>query len=320
MSRYRFIEAEKHQHAISLLCRVLEVSRAAYYRWKACPLSPRVAANLVLLEKIRTAHADSDGKYGSPRIYAELQDQGVRASRGRIARLMAASGIVGHRGRRRVRTTIPAKKPAPFADLVKRRFKAAKPNELWCGDLTYVHTGEGFLYLASVIDVFSRRVIGWAIATHMRAELVMDALRMAVANRGGQVRGVVFHSDRGAQYGAGTYQDLARSTGVRQSMGRVADCFDKALASHCTSWRWFGGDSFGEPTAHALDEPGIARSCRFEEAFVLVVGLVGDEQSRSGPRFDRARVDAEAGGHLVPGEQALGAQALGMAREPVITA
>jgi len=230
MSRYRFIEAEKHQHAVSLLCRVLGVSRAAYYRWKASPLSPRVAANLVLLEKIRTAHADSGGKYGSPRIYAELQEQGVSASRGRIARLMASSGIVGRRGRRRIRTTIPAQKPAPFGDLVKRRFKAARPNELWCGDLTYVHTGEGFLFLASVIDVFSRRVIGWAIATHMRAELVMDALRMAVANRRGQVSGVVFHSDRGAQYGAGSFKDLARSAGVRQSMGRVADCFDNALA------------------------------------------------------------------------------------------
>ena len=230
MSRYRFIEAEKHQHAISLLCRVLEVSRAAYYRWKSRPLSTRAAANLALLEKIRTAHAGSDGKYGSPRICAELQDQGVSASRGRIARLMAASGIVGRRGRRRVRTTIPAKKPAPFADLVKRRFKAGRPNELWCGDLTYVHTGEGFLYLASVIDVFSRRVIGWAIATHMRTDLVSDASRMALASRRGQVSGVVLHSDRGAQYGAGSFKDLARSAGVRQSMGRVADCFDNSLA------------------------------------------------------------------------------------------
>ena len=209
---------------------MLEVSRAAYYRWKASPVSDRAAANLVLLMKIRKAHTESDGKYGSPRICAELQEQGVRASRGRIARLMAASGIVWVRGRRRIRTTTPAKKPAPFAYLVKRRFKATRPNELWCGDITYVHTGEGFLYLASVIDVFSRRVIGWAIATHMRAELVCDALRMAMANRRGQVSGVVFHSDRGAQYGAGVYKDLARSAGVRQSMGRVADCFDNAIA------------------------------------------------------------------------------------------
>jgi len=230
MSRYRFIEAEKHQHAISLLCRVLEVSRADYYRWKSTPVSNHAAANLALLEKIRKAHTESDGKYGSPRIYAELQDQGVRASRGRIARLMAASGIIGARGRWRIRTTIPAKKPAPFADLVRRRCKAASPNELWCGDLTHVHTGEGFLYLATVIDVFSRRVIGWAIAAHMRAELVSDALRMALANRRGQASGVVFHSDRGAQYGADTFKDLTRSTGVRQSTGRVADCFDNALA------------------------------------------------------------------------------------------
>jgi len=143
---------------------------------------------------------------------------------------MAASGIVGRRGRRRVRTTIPAKKPAPFGDLVKRHFKAAGPNELWCGDLTYVPTGEGFLYLASVIDVYSRRVIGWAIAPHMRSELVSDALRMAITNRHGQVAGVIFHSDRGAQYGAHSYEELARLRGIRQSMGRVADCFDNALA------------------------------------------------------------------------------------------
>lgn len=230
MSRYRFIEAEKQHHGVSLLCRVLEVSRAAYYRWNSRPLSTRAAANLLLLEKIRKAHADSDGRYGSPRIHAELHDQGVRASRGRIARLMASFGLVGCRGRRRVRTTIPAKTPAPFGDLVARRFQATEPDELWCGDLTYVHTGEGFLYAATVIDVFSRRVIGWAIAAHMRAELVSDALHMALANRRGQVSGVVFHSDRGAQYGAGSFKDLARSAGVRQSMGRVADCFDNALA------------------------------------------------------------------------------------------
>lgn len=230
MSQYRFIEAEKHNHAISLLCRVLEVSRAAYYRWKACPLSPRAAANLVLVEKIRKAHADSNGTYGSPRIHAELVDQGVKASRGRIARLMASADIVGRRGRRRVRTTIAAKRPAPFADLVRRRFYADRPNKIWCGDLTYVPTAEGFLYLASVIDVYSRRVIGWAVATHMRADMVCDALRMAIANRRGQVRGVVFHSDRGAQYGAKSFMDLANQAGVRQSMGHVADCFDNSLA------------------------------------------------------------------------------------------
>jgi transposase InsO family protein len=235
MSRYRFIEAEKHGHAVATLCRVLEVSRAAYYRWAARPLSTRATANLVLLKQIREVHADSDGRYGSPRIHAELQDQGVAASRGRIARLMAAAGVVGRRARRCVRTTIPAKKRVPFDDLVARRFVAEAPNQLWCGDLTYIHTAEGFLYCASVIDVFSRRVIGWAIDTHMRAELVCEALRMAVANRRGQVAGVIFHSDRGAQYQAGAYQDLARRHGVRQSMGHLADCFD-ALAES-TPWR-----------------------------------------------------------------------------------
>jgi transposase InsO family protein len=128
VNRYRFIEAEKH-HAVSRLCRVPEVSRAAYYRWKSQPTSPRAAANLVLLEKIRKAHTDSGLTHGSPRIQAELEDQGVMASRGRIARLMASSRMVGRRGRRRVRTTIPAKKPAPFPDLVGRRFSAEHPNQ-----------------------------------------------------------------------------------------------------------------------------------------------------------------------------------------------
>ena len=230
MNKYQFIEVEKRTHSVTLLCRVLEVSRAAYYHWKNQPLSSRAKANLELLEKIRKAHVGSGGRYGSPRIYSELKEQGVNAGRGRIARLMARFSIIGRRGRRRVRTTIRAKRPAPFADLVKRSFRADEPNQIWCGDITYVHTQEGFLYLASVIDVFSRRVIGWSIASHMRAELVSDALRMAIANRGGQMRGVIFHSDRGAQYGATSFMELARRAGVRQSMGRKADCFDNALA------------------------------------------------------------------------------------------
>jgi transposase InsO family protein len=230
MRRYRFIEAEKHVHAVATLCRVLEVSRAAYYRWAARPLSPRAVANLTLLGQVRKAHADSDGRYGSPRIHAELADWGITASRGRIARLMAAAGVVGRRARRRVRTTIPAKEQAPFDDLVGRRFVAAAPNRLWCGDLTYIHTGEGFLYCASVIDVFSRRVVGWAVDSHMRSEPVCEALRMAIANRRGQVAGVIFHSDRGAQYGSDAYRGLAHRHGVRQSMGRVGDAYDNALA------------------------------------------------------------------------------------------
>jgi transposase InsO family protein len=154
----------------------------------------------------------------------------VRAGRGHIARLMASFSIVGRRGCRRARTTIFAQKLAPFTDLVGRRFSAKHPNQIWCGDITYVHTHEGFLYLATVIDVYSRRVIDWAVASHMRAELASDALRMAITNRGGQVRGVIFHSDRGVQYGAESFMDLAKRAGIRQSMGRVADCFDNSLA------------------------------------------------------------------------------------------
>ena len=203
MSRYRFIEAEKHQHTVSLLCRVLEVSRAAYYRWKASPLSARALANLVLFEQIRKAHTDSDGKYGSPRIHAELQDQGVKASRGRIARLMAASGIVGRRGRRRVRTTIPAKKPAPFGTWSNVISEPEGPNELWCGDLTYVHTGEGFLYLAYGDRCLQPPGDRLGHRPSHAGRTGLGRLAHGHHQPRGQVSGVIFHSDRGAQYGAG---------------------------------------------------------------------------------------------------------------------
>jgi len=230
MSRYRFIEAEKRHHAVAIICRVLKVSRAAYYKWCQSPVSRRSCANSVLLERIRKIHEASDGQYGSPRITVELQDQGHRAGENRVARLMRAGGLRGRCGRRKCRTTIPAKTPAPFEDLVRRQFAADQPNQLWCGDVTYIRTWEGWLYLASVIDVYSRRCLGWAIADHMRSELVCDALKMAITNRGGASSGVIFHSDRGSQYGSGIFMDLCSSGGVRQSMGRVADCFDNALA------------------------------------------------------------------------------------------
>ncbi len=201
MSRYLFIEAEKRNHAVAIICRVLKVSRAAYYKWCQRPVSARELANVSLLEEITKVHEASDGQYGSPRIWVDLQDQGHMVGENRVARLMHRAGLRGRSGRRRIRTTIPAKTPAPFEDLVKRRFAAEEPNQLFCGDITYIRTWEGWLYLASVIDVYSRRCLGWAIADHMRAELVCDALKMAISNRGGDVSGVIFHSDRGSQGG-----------------------------------------------------------------------------------------------------------------------
>jgi transposase InsO family protein len=166
-------------------------------------------------------------------VHAELRDQGEVVSEKTVAGLMAGAGIRGHCGRRRVRTTIPDKSAAPFPDLVGGDFTAPQLDLKWAGDITYVRTWTGWLFLATVIDLCSRRVIGWSMATHMRAELVCDALRMAVANRGGDVSGVIFHSDRGSQYTSGEFGEVCDEFGVRQSMGRRANAYDNAVSE---SW------------------------------------------------------------------------------------
>jgi putative transposase len=173
---------------------------------------------------------DSRGQYGVPRVLAELRAQGYDVGRKRVARLMAAAGLRGRRPPRWVRTTTPEPTPPAIPDRVHGQFTAAAPDVLWVGDITYVRTWEGWLYLATVLDVFSRRVIGWALTDHLRASLVCDALRMAVATRGGSVAGVIFHSDRGSQYNSAEFRDLCDVHGVQQSMGRTGVCWDNALA------------------------------------------------------------------------------------------
>ena len=170
------------------------------------------------------------GQYGVPRVLAELRAQGHDVGRKRVARLMAAAGLRGRRPPRWVRTTTPEPTPPTIPDRVHGAFTASAPDELWVGDITYVRTWEGWLYLAVVLDVFSRRVIGWALATHLRASLVCDALRMAVATRGGRVAGVIFHSDRGCQYTSAEFRALCDAHGVQQSMGKTGVCWDNALA------------------------------------------------------------------------------------------
>ncbi len=201
MTRYRFVEAESSRYPVALVCRIAQVSRAAYYGWKDTPVSARAQADAALTVKIRAIHAASGGQYGVPRVLAELRAQGYDVGRKRVARLMAAAGLRGRRPLRWVRTTTPEPTPPAIPDRVHGAFTASAPDVLWVGDITYVRTWEGWLYLATVLDVFSRRVIGWALTTHLRASLVCDALRMAVATRGGTVAGVIFHSDRGCQGG-----------------------------------------------------------------------------------------------------------------------
>lgn len=230
MSRYRFIEAESGRYPVAQLCRGVEVSRAAYYAWKDEPLSAREKSDATLTEKIRAIHADSDGQYGAPRVHGELQEKKEHVGRKRVARLMQAAGLRGRRPPRWVRTTTPEPNAPAIPDLVHGDFTAPRPDVLWVGDITYVWTWEGWLYLATVIDVFSRRVIGFALAEHMEASLVGDALRMAVAARGGQVAGVVFHSDRGSQYTSAEFGALCGSFGVKRSMGKTGVCWDNAMA------------------------------------------------------------------------------------------
>lgn len=229
MSRYRFIVANRATYPITVLCRVLHVSRAGYYAWLARSVSARREADQQVTECIRVVHAESRHTYGSPRVHAALRQQGICCSRKRVARLMRQAGLVGCRLRRRTRTTRaePTHQPAP--NLVARRFTVDALDQLWVGDITYVPTWEGWLYLAVLLDACSRRVVGWAMAEHLGGNLTRDALAMALASRR-PTTALVHHSDRGSQYTATAYQALLRQHGVVASMSRAGDCYDNALA------------------------------------------------------------------------------------------
>jgi transposase InsO family protein len=229
---YPFIEAEKmQQRNVKRACELLEVSRAAYYANRADSPSTRQLVDQELTEHIRQAHQASQGRYGAPRIHAELRRRGHRHARKRVARLMRVAGLCGRRPRRWKRTTIPDPAATAPADLIRRDFavNAAAVNTRWCGDITYLPTWEGWLYLATVIDIASRRVVGFALAEHLRTELVADALTNAVAARD-PAPGVVFHADRGCQYTSGDYALLAGDLEVILSTGRTGQCWDNALA------------------------------------------------------------------------------------------
>jgi transposase InsO family protein len=229
---YPFIEAEKHQQRnVKRACELLEVSRAAYYAARDGQPSRREQGDAELAEAIQQAHADSKGRYGAPRIHAELRRAGRRHGKKRIARLMRAAGVRGRTPKRWKKTTIPDPAAAARADLIRRDFttNASGINSRWCGDITYVPTWEGWLYLATVIDIASRRVVGFAMADHLRTELVADALSNAVAARSPQP-GLIFHSDRGGQYTSHEYARLADDCLVTLSVGRTGQCWDNALA------------------------------------------------------------------------------------------
>jgi transposase InsO family protein len=229
---YPFIEAESpQQRTLKRACELLEVSRAAYYAHRAGIVPARHRTDEELTEHIRQAHQASKGRYGAPRIHAELRRRGHRHGRKRVARLMRCAGRCGRTPRRFKRTTIPDPAAAARADLIGRDFavNAAAVNTRWCGDITYLPTWEGWLYLATVIDIASRRVVGFALAERLRTSLVADALTNAVAARD-PVPGVIFHSDKGCQDTSGDYATLADDLEVALSTGRTGQCWDNALA------------------------------------------------------------------------------------------
>jgi putative transposase len=221
------MSANQASFPIRTMARVLGVSPAGYYAWRHRQPSRRVRVDVDLLQRIRTAHLASQGTYGAPRIHAELRDQGIRVGRKRVARLMRAAGLAGVSRRRGVRTTTPAPKTRPSLDLVDRNFRVETANRLWVADITYVPTWAGFLYLAVVLDAFSRRIVGWAMTTDLRAQLVLDALNMALAQR--RPDSVIHHSDRGSQYTSLAFGARCREAGVRPSMGSVGDAYDNAM-------------------------------------------------------------------------------------------
>jgi putative transposase len=230
---YRFMAAETAQFSVATLCRVCGVSRSAYYAWLSRGHGPDDAAveEAQLANRIYDIWRASRRRYGAPRITAALWKQGVVVNEKRVARLMAELGVAGKCGRRKVRTTRRDPAAQPAADLVERDFSADQPDELWLGDVTYIPTGEGFLYLASVLDVFSRRLLGWSLADHLRTELCLDALTAAATARRRLVFcGTVFHSDHGCQYTAEEFRRRCRAMGIVQSMGTVGDSYDNAMA------------------------------------------------------------------------------------------
>jgi putative transposase len=227
---FRFIAAKKAEHSIKTMCRVLGVSRSGFHAWARRAPSARLLADERLLARISEIHRENRGVYGSPRIHAELVlGCGERVGRKRVERLMRRAGLSGLVPKRRGRTTIRVPGVRVCEDLVDRAFLASAPDRLWVADITYLRTWEGWLYLVAVQDVYSRRIVGWSMADHMRTELVSDALRMALAQRR-PAPGLIWHSDQGSQFVSLAFGQQARAAGIAQSMGSKGDCFDNAVA------------------------------------------------------------------------------------------
>ncbi len=256
-SRFQFVDDHRDAFEVKRLCEVLDLNRSSYYKWLAGreARAARQRADRRLAAVIRQVHAESGGAYGSPRVTAELKEAGLLVNEKRVARVMQAFSITGVRLRRRVRTTVPDQAVARVPDLFERDFTAAEPGRKYMGDITYLPLAGGeFLYLATVLDCFSRKVVGWSIADHMRTDLVADALRMAARTRGG-LDDSVFHSDHGAQYGSRAFAELCDQLKVTRSMGAVGSSADNAA---CESFH----ASLKRETLQAARDYGDPATCR----------------------------------------------------------
>jgi putative transposase len=226
--KFVFIEAEKANFSIKAMCRVLEVSCSGFFAWRRRPPSTRTREDVKLSVEISAIYQRSRGTYGSPRIHAELRSRSLDVGRRRVARLMRERGLVARPPRRTKRTTESDDRLPIATNVLERRFDVDQPNRVWVTDITYVRTWQGWLYLAVVIDLFARRVVGWAMADHLRTELVLDALAMAIGRRMPDA-GLVHHSDRGCQYASDAYRTVLERHGVVCSMSRKGNCWDNAV-------------------------------------------------------------------------------------------
>jgi len=226
--RFRQIEDQRDNWPVRVMCDALSVSPSGYYAWRSRPESPRKSANRVLLDDIQRIHARHRERYGAPRIHAELCAEGQTVGRKRIERMMRHHGIRARAPRRYRVCTTDSKHSLPVApNLLDQNFVADRANQVWLADITYIPTAEGWLYLAVILDLSTRKVVGWAMRDHMRAELTIAALTMAIQRRRPRA-GLIHHSDRGSQYAAGDYRDILRAAAVTQSMSRKANCWDNA--------------------------------------------------------------------------------------------
>ena len=254
--KFGFILAEKANHAISIMCRVLEVSRSGYYAWLDRPPSARERANVELTKVIAEVHQKSRSAYGSPRIHRKLEAQGQAVGRKRIERLMRLAGIQARR-KRRFRTTTDSTHGRPVApNLLERNFVAGEPNRIWVTDITYVWTLDGWLYLAAILDLFSRRVVGWAMGNSLQRDLAIEALTMALRQRR-PTAGLIHHSDRGSQYVSDDYLRILESAKIRPSMSRKGDCWDNAVAESFFSTIKAELRELSEPTFRAATMDAI---------------------------------------------------------------